>query len=88
MTFFKSLLFLPVSRFQKHPDAGEAVSIERVKLIWEECRIIKRIHSKKQANRMEGSIDDWEWMGPPAAANRMALQLTARHMSCKSSEPR
>lgn len=46
MTFFKSLLFLPVSRCQKHPDTGEAVSIERVKLICEECGIIRRIHLK------------------------------------------
>lgn len=28
MAFFKALLFLPVSRCQKHPDAGEVASIE------------------------------------------------------------
>lgn len=28
---------------------------------------------KNQATRMEGSTDDWEWMGPPAAACRNGL---------------
>lgn len=73
VTFLKSLLFLPVSRCQKHPDAGEAVSIERVKFIWEEGGIVRRIHLKNQSNRMEGSSDDWEWMGPPARACRSGL---------------
>lgn len=45
----------------------------RVKLIWEEWGITRRIHLKNQANRMTGSTDDWEWMGPPAAACRNGL---------------
>lgn len=34
ITFLKALL-LPISRCQKHPAAGETISMERVKLIWE-----------------------------------------------------
>lgn len=64
---------MPISRCQKQPDAGEAVSTEKVKLIWEEWGIIRRIHLKNQANRMKGSTDDWEWMGPPAAASSNGL---------------